>query len=75
LADVVLIDRPKSEGPVQGKALDILESSPIFGFDSNVEGAVDYEATKDSDVVVITAGVPRKPGMSRDDLVQTNEAV
>ena len=75
LADVVLIDRPKSEGPVQGKALDILESSPIFGFDSNVEGAVDYQATKDSDVVVITAGVPRKPGMSRDDLVQTNEAV
>ncbi|MGW8041556.1 malate dehydrogenase [Staphylococcus shinii] len=75
LADVVLIDRPTNEGQVKGKALDILESSPVYGFDVNVKGSVDYTDTKDSDVVVITAGVPRKPGMSRDDLVQVNEAV
>ena len=75
VADVVLIDRPEVEQPIQGKALDILESSPIFGFDANVTASVDYEATKDSDIVVITAGVARKPNMSRDDLVQTNEHV
>lgn len=75
LADVVLIDRPQSVKPVQGKALDILESSPIFGFDVNINASADYEATKDSDVVVITAGVARKPDMSRDDLVQTNEQI
>lgn len=75
LADVVLIDRPQSEKPAQGKALDILESSPIFGFDVSINAASDYEATKDSDVVVITAGVARKPNMSRDDLVQTNEQI
>ncbi|ALM56301.1 malate dehydrogenase [Staphylococcus equorum] len=75
LADVVLIDRPESEGLVKGKALDILESSPIYGFDVNVTGTIDYADSVNSDVVVITAGVARKPGMSRDDLVQVNEAV
>ncbi|EKU48584.1 malate dehydrogenase [Staphylococcus massiliensis] len=75
LADVVLIDRPQSEKSVKGKALDILESGPVFGFDVNVTGTTDYSATENSDVVVITAGSPRKPGMSRDDLVQTNEAI
>ncbi|ERH34923.1 malate dehydrogenase [Staphylococcus equorum] len=75
LADVVLIDRPESEGLVKGKALDILESSPIYGFDVNVTGTIDYTDSANSDVVVITAGVARKPGMSRDDLVQVNEAV
>ncbi|GAA6819267.1 malate dehydrogenase [Helicobacter pylori] len=75
LADVVLIDRPQSEKPAQGKALDILESSPIFGFDVNINASSDYEATINSDVVVITAGVARKPNMSRDDLVQTNEQI
>ncbi|PTE44091.1 malate dehydrogenase [Staphylococcus equorum] len=75
LADVVLIDRPESEGLVKGKALDILESSPIYGFDANVTGTIDYADSANSDVVVITAGVARKPGMSRDDLVQVNEAV
>ncbi|MFQ3801812.1 malate dehydrogenase [Staphylococcus equorum] len=75
LADVVLIDRPESEGLVKGKALDILESSPIYGFDVNVTGTIDYDDSANSDVVVITAGVARKPGMSRDDLVQVNEAV
>ncbi|MEB7787194.1 malate dehydrogenase [Staphylococcus equorum] len=75
LADVVLIDRPESEGLVKGKALDILESSPIYGFDVNVTGTIDYADSANSDVVVITAGVARKPGMSRDDLVQVNETV
>lgn len=75
LADVVLIDRPESEGLVKGKALDILETSPIYGFDVNVTGTIDYTDSANSDVVVITAGVARKPGMSRDDLVQVNEAV
>lgn len=75
LADVVLIDQPKNEGQVKGKALDILESSPIYGFDVNVFGSVAYSDIKDSDIVVITAGVPRKPGMSRDDLVKINEKV
>jgi len=74
-ADVVLIDRPNNEGPVKGKALDILESSPIYGFDVSVTGSTDYADTADSDIVVITAGIPRKPGMSRDDLVQVNEQV
>ncbi|MBF7015990.1 malate dehydrogenase [Staphylococcus durrellii] len=75
LADVVLIDRPESENTAKGKALDILESSPIFGFDVSINASADYKATKDSDVVVITAGVARKPNMSRDDLVQTNEQI
>ncbi|MEB8113889.1 malate dehydrogenase [Staphylococcus saprophyticus] len=75
LADVVLIDRPDNEGQVKGKALDIFESSPVYGFDAKVTGYVNYADTADSDIVVITAGSPRKPGMSRDDLVQINEKV
>lgn len=75
LADVVLIDRPDNEGQVKGKALDIFESSPVYGFDAKVTGSVNYDDTADSDIVVITAGSPRKPGMSRDDLVQINEKV
>lgn len=75
LADVVLIDRPDNEGQVKGKALDIFESSPVYGFDAKVTGSVNYADTADSDIVVITAGIPRKPGMSRDDLVQINEKV
>lgn len=72
LADVVLVDIPDQEGPVQGKALDMLEATPVQGVDVNVVGTSDYALTKDSDVVVITAGIARKPGMSRDDLVHTN---
>ncbi|EZH66749.1 malate dehydrogenase [Bacillaceae bacterium JMAK1] len=72
LADVVLVDIPDQEGPVQGKALDMLEATPVQGVDVNVVGTSDYALTKDSDVVVITAGIARKPGMSRDDLVNTN---
>ncbi|MFC5865557.1 malate dehydrogenase [Acidicapsa dinghuensis] len=70
LADVVLID--VVEGIPQGKALDLLEAMPIEKRDVHVVGANDYAATAHSDIVVITAGIPRKPGMSRDDLLHTN---
>ena len=70
LADVVLID--VVEGIPQGKALDLLEAMPIEKRDVHVIGANDYAETANSDIVVITAGIPRKPGMSRDDLLQTN---
>jgi malate dehydrogenase len=72
-ADVVLVDIV--EGLPQGKALDILESGPVLGFDSNVTGTNSYEETAGSDVVVITSGSPRKPGMSRDDLLKTNQNI
>jgi len=70
LADVVLVD--VVEGVPQGKGLDLLESGPVEGFDVSVSGANSYETTANSDVVVITAGFPRKPGMSRDDLLMAN---
>jgi malate dehydrogenase len=70
LADVVLVDIV--EGVPQGKGLDILQSGPVEGYDVNVVGANDYEPTANSDIVVITAGFPRKPGMSRDDLLVKN---
>lgn len=73
LGDVVLVDIV--QGVPQGKALDMFESSPVDRFDSRLVGAQDYAATKDSDVVVITAGIPRKPGMSRDDLIATNAKI
>ena len=72
-ADVVLVDIV--EGLPQGKALDILESGPVIGFDSRVTGTNGYEDSADSDVVVITSGSPRKPGMSRDDLLKTNQNI
>ena len=68
--DIVLVDIV--EGLPQGKALDLVEAGPICAYDSAVTGANHYEATKDSDVVVITSGVPRRPGMSRDELLETN---
>ena len=70
LADVVLVD--VVEGVPQGKGLDLLESGPIEGYDVTVTGANDYEPTANSDLVIITAGFPRKPGMSRDDLLLAN---
>ncbi|HEY1253123.1 MAG TPA: malate dehydrogenase [Thermoanaerobaculia bacterium] len=73
LADVALVDI--LPGVPQGKALDMMESAPVERFDAKMVGANDYDAAKGSDVVVITAGVPRKPGMSRDDLVATNEGI
>ncbi|UUO07647.1 malate dehydrogenase [Blastopirellula sp. J2-11] len=75
LGDIVLLDIPQTEDMPKGKALDLMQSSPIMGFDSNIIGANDYADTKDSDVVVITAGLPRKPGMSRDDLLATNAKI
>jgi len=73
LADVVLIDI--IEGVPQGKALDLLEAMPIEKRDSRVTGTQDYADTADSDIVVVTAGIPRKPGMSRDDLLNTNHKI
>lgn len=75
LGDIVLVDIPQMENPTKGKALDMLEASPVQGFDVNITGTSNYEDTKDSDIVIITAGIARKPGMSRDDLVQTNQKV
>jgi malate dehydrogenase len=72
-ADVVLVDIV--EGLPQGKALDILESGPVLGFYSKVVGSNGYEESADSEVVVITSGSPRKPGMSRDDLLKTNQNI
>ena len=69
-ADIVLVDI--IEGLPQGKALDMLQAGPIVGYDSQIVGTNSYEDTADSDIVVITAGIPRKPGMSRDDLLFTN---
>ena len=73
LADVVLIDI--IEGVPQGKALDLAESAPIEGYDCRLTGTNNYKDTANSDIVVITAGVPRKPGMSRDDLLKTNYGI
>ncbi|WP_307251438.1 malate dehydrogenase [Croceifilum oryzae] len=75
LGDVVLVDIPQAENPTKGKALDMFEASPVQGFDANITGTSSYEDTKDSDLVIITAGIARKPGMSRDDLVNTNAKV
>src|SRR6201981_2409003 len=73
LADVVLIDI--IEGVPQGKALDLAESGPIEGYDSRLTGTNNYRDTANSDIVGITAGIPRKPGMSRDDLLKTNYGI
>ena len=70
LADVVLVDIV--EGVPQGKGLDLLQSGPVQGYDVTVVGANDYEPTANSDIVILTAGFPRKPGMSRDDLLMAN---
>lgn len=73
LADLVLVDIV--EGVPQGKALDLLEAMPIIGSDVEVVGANDYAATKGSDLVIVTAGMPRKPGMSREDLLKVNAEI
>jgi len=73
LGDVVLVDIV--EGMPQGKALDLMQARPIFGFNVEVVGANDYTPIKDSQVVIITAGIPRKPGMSREDLINTNKNI
>jgi malate dehydrogenase len=75
LGDIVLLDIPAAGDMPKGKALDLMQSSPIMGFDSTITGSSSYEDTADSDVIVITAGIPRKPGMSRDDLLSTNAKI
>ncbi|MET3575953.1 malate dehydrogenase [Bhargavaea ullalensis] len=75
LGDVVLVDIPSMDNPTKGKALDMAEAAPVQGFDASITGTSDYAETKDSDLVIITAGMARKPGMSRDDLVQTNQKI
>ena len=71
--DIVLVDIV--EGMPQGKALDLVEAGPVCAYDSAVTGANSYEATKDSDLVIITSGIPRRPGMSRDELLETNTKI
>ncbi|MNZ51884.1 malate dehydrogenase [compost metagenome] len=75
LGDVVLVDIEPLENPTKGKALDMLEATPVLGVDARIIGTSNYEDTKDSDIVIITAGIARKPGMSRDDLVNTNAGI
>lgn len=73
LGDVVLVDI--QEGVPQGKALDLAQAAPVEGYDCRMVGSNGYDETKDSDIVIITAGLPRKPGMSRDDLLKTNAGI
>jgi|TARA_Y100000294_G_scaffold36413_1_gene31884 malate dehydrogenase len=72
LGDVVIIDIPEVEGTVKGKALDIMQARPHDGYDVNLEGTSDYSNLEGADVIIITAGVPRKPGMTREDLLDVN---
>lgn len=75
LGDVVLLDIPEQENPTKGKALDLLETGPVQRFNSKIIGTSNYEDIQDSDMVIITAGIARKPGMSRDDLVNINAKI
>jgi len=72
LGDIVLLDIPEREGVAKGKALDLSCCAPIERFDARISGTSDYAHTANSDVIIVTAGLPRKPGMSRDDLIATN---
>ena len=72
LGDIVVVDIPAAEGVVKGRMLDLAEAGPVERFDATITGTVDYADIAGADVVVITAGLPRKPGMSRDDLIKTN---
>src|SRR5690242_3522781 len=75
LGDVVLFDIPQAEGTAKGKALDIAQLSPVAGFDAKYSGSSNYKDIAGADVVIVTAGVPRKPGMTRDDLIGINAKV
>ena len=72
LGDIVIFDIPKFEGMVKGKALDLMQLRPHDGYDANITGTSDWNDVKDSDVFIITAGIPRKPGMDREDLLEIN---
>ena len=72
LGDIVIFDIPQSEGMVKGKALDIMQLRPHDGYDTNIVGTSDYNDIESSDVIIITAGIPRKPGMDREDLMSIN---
>ncbi|MGI8826816.1 MAG: malate dehydrogenase [Chloroflexota bacterium] len=74
-ADIVLLDIPAAEGVAKGKALDIQESGPIYGYETKLTGGSDHERLESCNIVVVTGGSPRKPGMSRDDLLLTNQGV
>ena len=73
LGDIVLVD--VMEGVPEGKSLDLFQASPVEGFDSKLSGGTDYSLISGADVVIVTAGVPRKPGMSRDDLIGINTSI
>jgi len=75
LGDIVLVDLPVRESFAKGVALDLMEAMPVYGSDTHFSGTANYEDIGESDVVVITAGLPRKPGMSREDLVNTNAGI
>ena len=72
LGDIIIFDIPKAEGMVKGKALDLMQLRPHDGYDSNIAGSSDWNDLKDTDVFIITAGIPRKPGMNREDLLDIN---
>ena len=72
LGDIIIFDIPQSEGMVKGKALDIMQLRPHDGYDADISGTSDWNNVKDADVFIITAGIPRKPGMSREDLLEIN---
>lgn len=75
LGDIVLVDIPQTEGMPAGKALDLTQAGPIVGYNTRITGTTSYDETVGSDIGVITAGVPRKPGMSREDLVTVNQNI
>jgi malate dehydrogenase len=75
LGDIVVVDIPEMEDKTKGKVLDLAQCAPIDRFDCKITGSANYDAAAGSDIVIITAGLPRKPGMSRDDLVQTNVGI
>ena len=72
LGDVIIFDIPQSEGMVKGKALDIMQLRPHDGYDADISGTSNWNDVKDADIFIITAGIPRKPGMNREDLLEIN---
>ncbi|QDU34852.1 Malate dehydrogenase [Poriferisphaera corsica] len=75
LGDIVVLDIPQAENMVKGKMLDLFQCAPLERFDAKITGTADYKDIADSDVIIVTAGLPRKPGMSRDDLIETNAKI